>query len=381
MSGASSKRGRPTLFTPDTKQKRRKESSAKTQQTRIILGTAFPLWMKLKQEKGFLRHEQFAEYLMDTLRKFEEMQTNIEHGLLSYNTVSSQEMQVIELLPENTEACDALGDHDEVIDLSETIAPVTQSMDECTAGSSGISVQQNTLLQNENKLVTSTPISSYLCHAVFSSSSESSQHLDEYSSSEVCKDTDDASFHFLSEHVHKSNPEDTTMEDDVLDFDIDDGDEVDEDPEVTLPSADCLAKMTSYIVYENSLMILLHMFFPNCFMKRCENNSEGSWNSSSCVYHMYKEPHMGLVVTTASGPNSAWQFNAVCINFFLSGNNFSKIALMLKFLNLKCVRKTIFFQMQKKYIVPSIIAYWADLQNEIISTITSPIILMGDGRK
>ncbi|MEE6525842.1 hypothetical protein FKM82_026110 [Ascaphus truei] len=170
MSGASSKRGRPTLFTPDTKQKRRKESSAKTQQTRIILGTAFPLWMKLKQEKGFLRHEQFAEYLLDTLRKFEEMQTNIEHGLLSYNTVSSQEMQVIELLPENTEACDALGDHDEVIDLSETIAPVTQSMDECTAGSSGISVQQNTLLQNENKLVTSTPISSYLCHAVFSSS-------------------------------------------------------------------------------------------------------------------------------------------------------------------------------------------------------------------
>ena len=52
----------------------------------------------------------------------------------------------------------------------------------------------------------------------------------------------------------------------------------------------------------------------------------------------------------------------IASSILLSGNNYAKVALFLKFLGLKSPTSTFFHQVQAHYSVPMIGQYWEDLQ-------------------
>ncbi|XP_070532827.1 uncharacterized protein [Ptychodera flava] len=65
----------------------------------------------------------------------------------------------------------------------------------------------------------------------------------------------------------------------------------------------------------------------------------------------------------------------------LSGNNYGKIHLFAKMLNLKIVSKATFYKIQKHYLVPSIDEYWLKHQQNMIDKHKDKnLVVLGDGR-
>ena len=62
-----------------------------------------------------------------------------------------------------------------------------------------------------------------------------------------------------------------------------------------------------------------------------------------------------------------------------SGNNYSKIRLFAKFLNMRIVNATSFNLIQRTYLVPSIDDIWAEKQREVISQFDGQeVVILGD---
>ena len=58
-------------------------------------------------------------------------------------------------------------------------------------------------------------------------------------------------------------------------------------------------------------------------------------------------------------------------NILLSGNNYGKVALLFKFMNLGIVHRTTFFKIQDAYCVDAIEDYWDDKRSAIITRLKS----------
>ncbi|XP_070404740.1 uncharacterized protein [Nothobranchius furzeri] len=69
-------------------------------------------------------------------------------------------------------------------------------------------------------------------------------------------------------------------------------------------------------------------------------------------------------------------------NILLSGNNFAKIALMFKYMNMGMVTRNTFFSVQNAYCVDTIKEYWTEKRTDIISEVKERghVVALGDGR-
>ncbi|XP_019642687.1 PREDICTED: uncharacterized protein LOC109483971 [Branchiostoma belcheri] len=69
-------------------------------------------------------------------------------------------------------------------------------------------------------------------------------------------------------------------------------------------------------------------------------------------------------------------------SILLSGNNYSKVNLMFKFMNMGCVGPTTFNSIQGQYCVPAIKQYWKDENARGLQELKNKenVILLGDGR-
>ncbi|XP_056451672.1 uncharacterized protein LOC130386676 [Gadus chalcogrammus] len=69
-------------------------------------------------------------------------------------------------------------------------------------------------------------------------------------------------------------------------------------------------------------------------------------------------------------------------SLLLSGNNYSKISLMFKFMNLGCVCDSTFRKIQLQYCVPVINRFWKRQLNALIPEMKrrNSVVLLGDGR-
>ncbi|XP_065150413.1 uncharacterized protein [Paramisgurnus dabryanus] len=69
-------------------------------------------------------------------------------------------------------------------------------------------------------------------------------------------------------------------------------------------------------------------------------------------------------------------------NILLSGNNYTKIALLFKFMNMRMVNQTTFFRIQDHFCIDTIIDYWETKRTEIIRQLQSKqsVVALGDGR-
>ena len=95
----------------------------------------------------------------------------------------------------------------------------------------------------------------------------------------------------------------------------------------------------------------------------CQNGHKGKWSSS--------EKYGGLY-------SNNLQFSAAVL---LSGNNYSKVELMSRFLALACPSKAS-FRVQKFYCIPAIEEWWQWMRSNIISLIGNlEVIVSGDGQR
>lgn len=58
-------------------------------------------------------------------------------------------------------------------------------------------------------------------------------------------------------------------------------------------------------------------------------------------------------------------------NIVLSGNNYAKVALLLKFINMGIVEWSTFFRIQDRYCVDSIKDFWNDKRGEVVYRLQS----------
>jgi hypothetical protein len=64
-----------------------------------------------------------------------------------------------------------------------------------------------------------------------------------------------------------------------------------------------------------------------------------------------------------------------------SGNNYSKISLFCQFFNLLHIKKTTYYQIQRKYLCPVIEQFWHEEREAALETIgRKPLVVCGDGR-
>ena len=62
-------------------------------------------------------------------------------------------------------------------------------------------------------------------------------------------------------------------------------------------------------------------------------------------------------------------------NILLSGNNFAKVALLFKFMNLGMVSRTQFERIQARYVVPTIMGYWERLRMATVQQLQGTYLL------
>ena len=95
----------------------------------------------------------------------------------------------------------------------------------------------------------------------------------------------------------------------------------------------------------------------------CQNGHSGKWNSSEKYGGMY---------------SNNLQFSAAVL---LSGNNYTKIELMSRFLGLACPSKSSFLRVQKFYCIPAIDEWWKWMRTNLISLIGNlEVVVSGDGQ-
>lgn len=66
-------------------------------------------------------------------------------------------------------------------------------------------------------------------------------------------------------------------------------------------------------------------------------------------------------------------------NILLSGNNYAKIALLFKFLNMGVVERSTFFRIQDAYCLDVIKDFWHDKRAEVVSRLQSKdsVVVLG----
>ena len=101
---------------------------------------------------------------------------------------------------------------------------------------------------------------------------------------------------------------------------------------------------------------------------QCVSGHQGSWSSSKRCRSKTGYPFFLNNMLLAS-------------SLFLSGNLFSKVALLCKFLNLRMISASTYYRMQKLYLCPSVNEQWTETRAAVHNEIgDQPVVLLGDGR-
>lgn len=103
-------------------------------------------------------------------------------------------------------------------------------------------------------------------------------------------------------------------------------------------------------------------FFKFCFYQVCKNGHLiHNWSSQPILN---RRLHGGDLLLSAS--------------ILLSGNNYSKVALMAKFLRLHFVSISAFQRMQRTYLVPATEAFWESRQIQVLEEFKEQkVVLLG----
>lgn len=106
--------------------------------------------------------------------------------------------------------------------------------------------------------------------------------------------------------------------------------------------------------------------FIGCSLKitwRCQNGHVGDWHSSNKVKNVYVD---NIIVASS---------------LLFSGNNFTKISLYAKCMQLAFISNSTFHRYQKHYLAPQIHWWWDKMQEKMFENLKGqPVVVSGDGQ-
>lgn len=154
---------------------------------------------------------------------------------------------------------------------------------------------------------------------------------------------------------------------------------------VVVTPKDAIGMEKCIVFTEHIMSLLLQLHGKRCGRSGCERN------------YVYKKTYVGtcLVVSwqcSAGHLGGRWASQPTCDNLragnlllasciLLSGNSFTKVGLLFKFLNLQYFSSSLFYQYQKLFVAPAVDDYWKAMQRELWQERAGKeVILSGDGR-
>ena len=135
---------------------------------------------------------------------------------------------------------------------------------------------------------------------------------------------------------------------------------------------------------------LLELFSGPCYAKDCSRSKE--------VWHKSQGGVLTIGWNCGGGHGDIWESSDVLIkkergqkvyvntvvlaaSILLTGNNFSKVALLTKCLNLGFISNATFDRIQRLYAIPTVREFWSDVKKVIHEVMQDEkVVLSGDGR-
>uniref|UniRef100_A0A8D0L586 Uncharacterized protein n=1 Tax=Sphenodon punctatus TaxID=8508 RepID=A0A8D0L586_SPHPU len=325
--------GRPTIYSPSEKKRRRKSLERKRAQSRICIKEQKGRWMSLRETLNVFSHADVAKFLLDLYDSYE------NHDIVC------KELEVKIQKADGSSTLNAENDLPETSSISTTERLPSEDL----VDGSMYSSEEEFLVDNEYD---------------FSKSFSSVKHLKNVSIAEdilgITDEWDDGSQGDLME----------TFEESTRDMILDDTQEI--------------SNEKTYIVYDRCLLQLAKkIVMPKCML--CADEVDVSIQPvSSFVLLTWKCSAGHVAFEWSSHPLIKGETYAgdlaLSAAIILSGNNFGKISQMADFMKLTFVSANAFFSMQRHFIVPTIESFWCRMKQHILEELHGKdVVIMGDG--
>ncbi|XP_072329201.1 uncharacterized protein [Scyliorhinus torazame] len=347
----SSRRGRQAYLQPEEAKRRRLERYRLRRKQMVNIGAQSGSWQQLKLELGFKSDDSLAKFLLDYYRS--------HSGSLKFHSDPKAKTEVVHHKRKN-----------ESSNTSSTSSFETQS-EQRIRSSLMITFPQITTPQ--------------LLSTVGSSTVDSDTDTDhDKQSLELMGDSEDTSKYLLPDNFINTQLRDCTIEEEVLNIvndEIVSGEDESVPASVSSAQDKSICDMRTGIIFDTCLMSLAEKAFSKCKSLNCNGKIDLELHVVATA--------MKVVSYCCHGHKSVWWSqpllqgvpagNILLVSsIVLSGNNYRKIALMLKFLNMLPVGHQSFLKIQKSYVQPSVTNYWRKMQEKHFLELTRPIVVVGD---
>ncbi|XP_041048314.1 uncharacterized protein LOC121280414 isoform X1 [Carcharodon carcharias] len=348
---SSSRRGRQPYLPPQEAKRRRLERYRLRRLRMVDIGGETESWHQLKLELGFEKDASFAKFLLDYYR------SHSVSKMLHSDPKTKKEIV-----------------HHKGKDESNNAT--------CTSSSENQNEQRirSSLIMTFPHRTTSQPLSTASLSSV--DSDMDTDH--DKGSLEFVEDPVDVTEYLLPGNFLNTKLRDCTIEEEVLNII---NDEVKSEEEESIPvsvasaQGKSICSMRTGIVFDTCLMSLAEKAFSRCECLNCDGKIDLELHVVATA--------LKVVIHCCHGHESVWWSqpllegvpagNILLVSsIVLSGNNYRKIALMLKFLNMLPVSHQSFLKIQKSYVQPSVTNYWKTMQGKHFLEHTHPVVVLGD---
>ncbi|KAF3695393.1 hypothetical protein EXN66_Car011069 [Channa argus] len=341
------------------KEERRKETDKARFKSRIYIGMAFPRWRELREEKNFQTDTDLALYLLDCYDDRSVISAPSKYG---YKPPGLPPLSTIEAESISDRDEDILSDAEELDDVQIQQVETSDSMNVCSVE---VDIDEyndirNTVIDwNHDAL---DPTNAHECSSHEESSTPLCVRTGGDVSPQMCLDSlPEIS---LEETVHGLiQPEETGPT--GIDPFIPD--------KLEILCEDDIVGHQAAIVYHDSLkQLATHLILPvnTC---RAKDPSTQVCPNGHTVWKWSSQPLMKCEMQIGDFMLAA--------NILLSGNNYRKVALLLRNMNMGMVDQNLFSQIQDSYCVETIKAFWEEKRRDNIDKLCDKnSVVLGDCR-
>ncbi|XP_061167506.1 uncharacterized protein LOC133176400 [Saccostrea echinata] len=388
MSAATkSKPGPKRKLTDSARKRNKKEANSKLNKNRIYIGDQYDRWTELKTDLHLNNNTEVAKILLD---RYLATQPPIEYQVEEIQKTPVIGVQVGLSTPDVKHVQTSTPGPSYKTLIHQLACPVSDISSELSNRDEELSGVE-ALPTKRRKLQKSTLSNSFLYSPQLSviDITETDDHEDDSSSDSDYEPSFNISLRPNTANFTSLDIENYSDEEEYNENEDDDICEPSTDVQdmVKISKAEDITSDQSFLVYNQCLMKLAAINVPKtCTAKNC--GAEVSVTRSiigSAVHLKWVCRQKHVLYEWCSQPILNRRMHSgdlmLASAILLSGNNFKKIELMCKFLNLPIISNTTFHKIQRTYLIPSVDEFWADNQlNTINQFLGEDLVILGDGR-
>ncbi|XP_052715271.1 uncharacterized protein LOC128188330 [Crassostrea angulata] len=381
-----SSRGRKPTLTDSGRKRKKKETNALINRSRVYVGEQYNRWNELKTTLRLQTHSEVAKVLLD---RYDQSEKDTE---LPVKQKSNAVVATPDLTAKHGLTSTPGPSHQHSVQIPIDVSEISNTDTDSDGAISGIQALPTKRPRKEKSKLSSSFLDPFELSIIDISESESqneSHRSDEdYDPSfniTIRPNNDDFDSLKICSGVNDDGSDD---DDDDDDDDIMEEGGVDPGPDLIKITSINPEKLTSdqpFLVYYQCLMQLIDICIQGkC--KECGSDVDLTKNIIGSALHLKWTCRKGHVIKKwCSQPILNRRMHSGDLMFasavLLSGNNFQKISLFAKFLNLPAISSTTFHKIQRTYLIPSIDDFWLEKQEETINLFRGQeLVILGDGR-